>query len=127
MSMFVVRDDPPPFYPGMLGVVLNRDGTLLEWQAVPRIGDKDCSGDTESDWREKLLEAAGIDPSLFESVDDGLVVHDLVIAVHGRLEDVDHPRQRLDCHLDTGAEPAWFGKKNSIDHAPMVGTDPRCT
>ncbi len=45
------------------------------------------------------------DHALFaEAVDDEPVVDDLVVAVHGRLEDPDHPGERLDRHLDAGAE-----------------------
>ena len=43
-------------------------------------------------------------PRSLEAVDDQLVVDDLVVAVHGRLEDPHHPRQRLDRHLHAGAE-----------------------
>ena len=38
------------------------------------------------------------------------VVHDLVIAIHGRLEDPYHPGQGLDRHLNTCAEPARLGE-----------------
>ena len=52
---------------------------------------------------------------LAEPVDDEPVVHDLVVAVHGRLEDPHHPRERLDRHLDAGAEPARFGEQDLFD------------
>ena len=42
---------------------------------------------------------------VLEALDHPLVVHDLVVAVDGRLEGPHHPRQRLDGHLDAGAEP----------------------
>ena len=48
-----------------------------------------------------------------EAVDDQLVVDDLVVAVHGRLEGAHHPRQRLDRHLDAGAEPAGRGQQHA--------------
>ncbi len=43
-------------------------------------------------------------PRSSEALHDPLVVDDLVVAVHGRLEGPDHPGQRLDGHLDAGAE-----------------------
>lgn len=62
---------------------------------------------------------------LAESVDDPAVVHDLVVAVHGRLEGSDHPRERLDGHLDPGAEPARRGEQYPIDiHGGRVGARP---
>jgi hypothetical protein len=57
----------------------------------------------------------------FESLDDELVVHDLVVAVHGRGERADHPRQRLDRHLDPGAEPARLGEQDQVDASDGVG------
>ena len=51
---------------------------------------------------------------LAETVDDEPVVHDLVVAVHGRLEDPNHPRQRLDRHLDAGAEAPRFGEQDLL-------------
>ena len=50
-----------------------------------------------------------------ETLDDEPVVHDLVVAVHGRLEDPHHPRQRLDRHLHAGAEAAGLGEQHLID------------
>ena len=45
------------------------------------------------------------DAEVAEAVDHELVVDDLVVAVHGRLEGPHHPGQRLDGHLHAGAEP----------------------
>ena len=50
-----------------------------------------------------------------ELLDDQTVVDDLVVAVHGRLEDAHHPRQRLDRHLDAGAEATWLGEQDPFD------------
>jgi hypothetical protein len=52
---------------------------------------------------------------LDESIDDDLVVDDLVVAVHRWLEGAHHPRQRLDGHLHTCAEPTWLGQQDPID------------
>ena len=65
------------------------------------------------------------DPELAEPVDDEPVVDDLVIAVDGRLEHPDHPRQGLDRHLDPGAIAAGLGEQHTFDgHAPRVLSDP---
>ena len=45
-----------------------------------------------------------------KAINDELVVDDLVVAVDGAREGSDHPGQRLDRHLDAGAEPARFGQ-----------------
>ena len=50
-----------------------------------------------------------------EALDDQLVVDDLVVAVHRRFEGPDHPRQGLDRHLHTGAEPPRLGEQHAID------------
>ena len=55
-------------------------------------------------------------PGAFECGDDRRVVDDLVVAVHRRLENTDHPGQRLYGHLDAGAEPPWFGEKHLLWH-----------
>ena len=61
------------------------------------------------------------DPELAEPVDDEPVVDDLVVAVHRRLEDPHHPRQRLDRHLDAGAEPTGLREQDTFDgHGPRV-------
>ena len=54
-------------------------------------------------------------PRSSEAVDDQLVVDDLVVAVHGRLEGPHHPGQRLDRHLDAGAEAAGRGEQHLVD------------
>ena len=51
---------------------------------------------------------------LAEPVDDEPVVDDLVVAVHGRLEDPHHPREGLDRHLDAGAEAARLGEQHLL-------------
>ncbi len=52
-----------------------------------------------------------------EPIDDQLVVDDLVVAVHRRLEGPHHPRECLDRHLDPGAEASGRGEEHAIhDH-----------
>ena len=46
------------------------------------------------------------DALLAEALHDEPVVDDLVVAVHGRFERPDHPRERFDRHLHPGAEAA---------------------
>ena len=53
---------------------------------------------------------------LLEALDDEPVVDDLVVAVDGRLEDAHHPRQRLDRHLDAGAEAAGWARRTFDGH-----------
>jgi len=50
-----------------------------------------------------------------EALDDELVVDDLVVAVHRRLERPHHPRQRLDRHLDPRAEPPWLCEQDALN------------
>ena len=52
-----------------------------------------------------------------EAIDHHLVVDDLVVAVHGRLEGPHHPRQRLDRHLHAGAEAARRRQEHLVDLA----------
>ena len=68
-------------------------------------------------------------PWALEALDDQLVVDDLVVAVHGRLEGPHHPRQRLDRHLDAGAEAAGLGEQHPVDVHAAEATDraPRST
>ncbi len=49
-----------------------------------------------------------------ETIDDEPVVHDLVVAVHRRLESPHHPGERLDGHLDAGAESARLGEQHLL-------------
>jgi hypothetical protein len=42
----------------------------------------------------------------FESVNDNLVVHNLVIAVDRAVKRAHHPSQRLDRHFDSGTKAA---------------------
>ena len=59
-------------------------------------------------------------PLVAEALDDVAVVHDLVVAVHRRLEDPDHPGQGLDRLLDAGAEPPRLGQHHSVDSGHKV-------
>ena len=65
-------------------------------------------------------------PRSLEPLDDELVVDDLVVAVHGRLEGPHHPRQRLDRHLDAGAEAAGLRRAapGRRPRAPGYGDGP---
>jgi hypothetical protein len=58
-----------------------------------------------------------------EPVDDHLVVDDLVVAVDRRLERADHPRERLDRHLDAGAEAPGRGQEHTVDVHLVEATD----
>ena len=58
-----------------------------------------------------------------EALDDQAVVDDLVVAVDGRLERADHPHQRLDGHLDAGAEPSRLGQEHLFDCHWRQATD----
>ena len=53
----------------------------------------------------------------FERVDHGGVVDDLVIAVHRWFEGLNHPRERLDRHLDACAEATRLGQQHLGHHA----------
>ena len=57
-----------------------------------------------------------------EPLDDEPVVDDLVVAVDGRLEDPHHPHQRLDRHLDPGAEPPGLGQQHALTWLLGFGT-----
>ena len=61
------------------------------------------------------------DAGSLERSNDGLVVHDLVIAVDGCFKDVDHPGEGLDGHFDTSAESAGFGEEDLFYHQLMLG------
>ena len=54
-----------------------------------------------------------------EFLDDQAVVHDLVVAVDGRLEDADHPRERLDGHLNPGTEASRLREQDELDVAGL--------
>ena len=54
---------------------------------------------------------------LAEPLDDEPVVHDLVVAVHGRLERSHHPGERLDRHLHARAEAPRLGEEHLL-HGP---------
>ena len=54
-------------------------------------------------------------PEGAELLDDQLVVDDLVVAVDGRLEDPDHPGERLDRLLHPGAEAPRLGQEDLVD------------
>ncbi len=56
-----------------------------------------------------------------ELVDDMSVVDDLVVAVHRRLEDPDHPRQGLDRLFDSGTKAPGRGQQDTLDrHLPRL-------
>ena len=56
-----------------------------------------------------------------EAVDDELVVDDLVVAVHRRLEGPHHPGQGLDGHLHAGAEAPGGGEQHLVDGHRAAG------
>ena len=63
-----------------------------------------------------LVDRVNEDDALFhETIDDDLVVHDLVVAVHGFVEGAHHPCERLDGHLDTGAETPRRRKQHLVN------------
>jgi len=65
------------------------------------------------------------DTEILETLDDDLVVDDLVVAVHRSLETANHPRQGLDGHLDSGAETAGSGQQHVVDvHGGRITNDP---
>jgi hypothetical protein len=65
-------------------------------------------------------------PEVLEPLHDQPVVDDLVVAVDGRLEGADHPRERLDRHLHAGAEPPRRGEQHPVDgHAARLPMGPR--
>ncbi len=49
------------------------------------------------------------DAEFLETIDDQLVVDDLVKAIDRWFKHSDHPGKRLDRHVDTSAETAGFG------------------
>ena len=59
-----------------------------------------------------------------ETVDHHLVVHDLVVAVHGRLEHPDHPAERLDGHLHPGAKAPGRRQHYPVDSHKRQATRP---
>ena len=93
----------------------------LGHQGTDRVNDKTATGasrlndfrcravrgqhDRTTDWN--LIDVIHEhDTLMFESFDDDLVVDNLVEAVDRGFERPNHPGQRLDCHLDAGAEAA---------------------
>ena len=64
------------------------------------------------------------DTLLTEAVDDDPVVDDLVVAVHGRFEGTNHPREGLDRHLHAGTEAARFGQEDLLDGHENEATGP---
>ena len=54
-------------------------------------------------------------PLLAEGIHHNPVVHDLVVAVDGRVEDPDHPGQGLDGLLHAGTEPSGRGQQHTVD------------
>ena len=81
------------------------------------------SGDPGRDLRHVVDED---DAPLAEAVHHMPVVDDLVVAVHGRLEDPHHPGQGLDGLLDTGAEAPGLGQQDALDtghKVQVIGTN----
>ena len=67
--MFVTRNDPPQVDPGMVSLALSADGKLLQFVAVPTVMSPPPNIASEAgidDWRNQLLAAAGIIPSVLE-------------------------------------------------------------
>ena len=60
------------------------------------------------------------DPLVTEALDHMTVVDDLVVAVHRRLEDPDHPGQGFNRLLDASTEPPWLGQHHSLDSGHKV-------
>ena len=89
-------------------VVLAGRGHDLGRRAVGREHERRARRDVVDVVDEDHAEAA-------EPVDHEAVVDDLVVAVDGRLEDPDHPRERLDRHLDPGTEAARLGEQHAFD------------
>ena len=54
------------------------------------------------------------DTQVDEPLDDPLVVHDLVVAVHRRFKRADHPRKRLDRHLHPSTKAPWRGEQHQL-------------
>ena len=54
----------------------------------------------------------------FKLLDNELVVHDLVVAVHRSREAAHHEGQRLDSHLDASAKTTRLGEQHSINIHP---------
>lgn len=61
-AMFVSPQDPPPLEPGMISLLMDGDGRLLQFVAAP-IGraEPERSPPDGGDWLARLLDAAGID------------------------------------------------------------------
>jgi len=55
------------------------------------------------------------DAHRLETLNDGLVVNDLVVAVDGCGKRPDHPRERFDRHFHTCTEAPWRGEEDAID------------
>ena len=51
-------------------------------------------------------------PALAKSVDDVLVVNDLVIDVERRAEKIERPLKTLDRHIDAGTEASRIGQQD---------------
>ena len=49
-----------------------------------------------------------------ELLDDQAVVDNLVVAVDRRLEDANHPCERLDCHLNASTEASRFREQDEV-------------
>jgi serine/threonine-protein kinase len=60
----VEPDDPPPIVSGMVSVILDPQGRLVEFDAVPPQVDKESGAVRPPDWK-RLFDAAGLDISRF--------------------------------------------------------------
>ena len=82
------------------------------------LGCRAVSREHEGRERRDLVDVVDEDDALTaELLDDEAVVDDLVVAVDGRLEDPNHPRQGLDGHLHAGAEAPRLGEQDAVDPA----------
>jgi len=64
----VTLTDPPPVLSGMIGVMLDSQGKLTYFQAIPPQKDTSATSATTFDWN-VLFGAAGLDPSQFQKAE----------------------------------------------------------
>jgi hypothetical protein len=55
------------------------------------------------------------DPQFEEAIDNGSIVHNFVIAVHGSRKRSHHPSKCLDRHFYTSAKAAWGSEQDAIN------------
>jgi serine/threonine-protein kinase len=101
-------DDPPPTEVGMVYVILDSAGTLLQWQAMPPQKMDPAKQPTPPDWS-ALFAAAGVDPSKLQPADplwSWLEAADARVAWTGSWPGVDRPLR-----IEAGAmrgKPVYF-------------------